>query len=1004
MATPLFHSSKPLSKTWLNRIFSIVYAAVVFVHLTRHFRQLLRSPTPITVVLFVADFILAFLWLTSQCFHWRPIERKVFLENLRQAVAESEYPGLDIIVCTADPTKEPPVGVVNTALSVLAYEYPTEKLSVYISDDGGSEMTLYAFMECAKFAKHWIPYCKKHNIVDRSPEVYFGSDYAWFSDTDEIKAMYENMKLRVEAVVKSGVVSLDREMESELEDAFSKWTPNFTGSQHPTVIQSLLDSGVDKDVEGGVMPNLIYVTREKRNNKAHNYKAGALNVMLRVSGIMTNAPIVLVQDCDMYSNDPETPLRALCYFLDPKVDPKLAFVQFPQRYHSINKNDIYANEFKAETQILSLGMDGLVGAQYMGTGGFLNRHVISDSLSISVTTSNVRVNASSIKSKELLISAYKVASCDFEENTSWGSEIGFRYGTLTEDTYTSFRLHCEGWKSVFCNPKRAAFVGGSPSTLNDSLTQIQRWYMGFLEIFFNKYCPITYGIRSMNPLQALCYTHYTLRPFWMIPICIYAFLPQISLINSFPIFTKDSEEGLFLYAFLFLGAYGKEILDYVVFGGGTMQRWWSYQRMWLMWGLSSLPFALLEWSLKTIALSSFGFNVTSKVVDEEQNRLYEQGVFDFGVTSLLFFPISVASVINLLSFLRGMFDVFRMGRSENLFVQIFIAGFAVVNSWPIYEGMVIRKDRGRMPLTVTITSISIAIAICLASAVWDCGTNKSPGPDGFTFEFNRKYWNLIDHDVVAAVTSFFSTGTFPPGCNSSFIALIPKSQEAKMVKDFRHISLIGSMYKIITKILANRLSLVISELVSDVQSAFVFNRQILDGPFILNELLSWFKHKNTKALIFKIDFKKAFDLVIWDYLDVVLNYFGFGPKWRSWIQGCLNSAVGSILVNGSPTSKFKFFKGLKQGDHLSPFLFILIMESLHVGLYNGIHIDDSLSLSHLFYADDVIFIGKWNLSNLSTIVNVLKWFYLASGLKINLYKSKLMGIGIPHDVVASISN
>ncbi|GJY02513.1 RNA-directed DNA polymerase, eukaryota [Tanacetum coccineum] len=294
-------------------------------------------------------------------------------------------------------------------------------------------------------------------------------------------------------------------------------------------------------------------------------------------------------------------------------------------------------------------------------------------------------------------------------------------------------------------------------------------------------------------------------------------------------------------------------------------------------------------------------------------------------------------------------------------------------------------------------------------AVWDCGISKSPGPDGFTFEFYRKYWSLIDHDVVAAVTSFFSTGSFPLGCNSSFITLIPKSQEAKMVKEFRPISLIGSMYKIITKVLANRLSLVISELVSDVQSAFVSNRHILDGPFILNELLSWCKHKKSKALIFKIDFEKAFDSVRWDYLDVVLANFGFGLKWRSWIQGCLNSAMGSILVNGSPTSEFKFSKGLKQGDPLSPFLFILIMESLHLsfnnvvnaGLYNGIQIDESLNLSHLFYADDVIFVGKWNSSNLSTIVNVLKWFYLASGLKINLNKSKLMGIGISHDVVAS---
>ncbi|GKE79094.1 hypothetical protein Tco_1545214 [Tanacetum coccineum] len=116
----------------------------------------------------------------------------------------------------------------------------------------------------------------------------------------------------------------------------------------------------------------------------------------------------------------------------------------------------------------------------------------------------------------------------------------------------------------------------------------------------------------------------------------------------------------------------------------------------------------------------------------------------------------------------------------------------------------------------------------IKSAVWDCGKNKSPGPDGFTFEFYRKYWNLIDHDVVVAVTSFFSTSLFPNSCNSSFIALIPKSQEAKMVKDFFPISLIGSMYKIITKTLANCLSYVIADRVSDVQSAFVSNRQILD--------------------------------------------------------------------------------------------------------------------------------------------------------------------------------
>nr|GEV54989.1 RNA-directed DNA polymerase, eukaryota [Tanacetum cinerariifolium] len=149
----------------------------------------------------------------------------------------------------------------------------------------------------------------------------------------------------------------------------------------------------------------------------------------------------------------------------------------------------------------------------------------------------------------------------------------------------------------------------------------------------------------------------------------------------------------------------------------------------------------------------------------------------------------------------------------------------------------------------------------------------------------------IDNDVVAAVSCFFSSGSFPPCCNSSFIDLIPKTQEAKL----------------------------------------------------------------------------AFDLVRCDYLDMVLFNFGFGAKWRSLIQGCLKSAMGSILVNGSPTSKFKFFKGLKQMDPLSPFLFILIMESLHLSFNN--------------------------------VVNV----GLFKGLKINLHKSKLMGVGISQDVVAFVA-
>ncbi|GJT69110.1 RNA-directed DNA polymerase, eukaryota [Tanacetum coccineum] len=259
----------------------------------------------------------------------------------------------------------------------------------------------------------------------------------------------------------------------------------------------------------------------------------------------------------------------------------------------------------------------------------------------------------------------------------------------------------------------------------------------------------------------------------------------------------------------------------------------------------------------------------------------------------------------------------------------------------------------------------------IKKAVWECGTNKSPGPDGFSFEFIRKYWNIIQHDVVNAVKEFFSSSKFPPGSNSSFITLIPKSLDAKMVKDFRPISLIGSFYKIVAKILSNRLCIVMPDLISDVQTAFISKRQILDGPFILNELISWCKYHKIKAMIFKADFEKAFDSVRWDYLDGVLNNFGFGVKWRGWIQAGFILRQWIDRVNGSLSQEFKFHKVLSQGDPLSPFLFILVMKSLHIsfnnilnsGLYKGIRIDESLTLSHLFYADDAIFIGKWDKAN-----------------------------------------
>ncbi|GJT96049.1 RNA-directed DNA polymerase, eukaryota, reverse transcriptase zinc-binding domain protein [Tanacetum coccineum] len=187
-----------------------------------------------------------------------------------------------------------------------------------------------------------------------------------------------------------------------------------------------------------------------------------------------------------------------------------------------------------------------------------------------------------------------------------------------------------------------------------------------------------------------------------------------------------------------------------------------------------------------------------------------------------------------------------------------------------------------------------------------------------------------------------------------------------MVKDFRPISLIGSLYKIIAKILANRLVAVLGDIVNEVQSAFVADSQILDGPFILNELFQWCKSKKKQSLNFKVDFEKAYDSVRWDFLDDILKKFGFGERWCGWIQSCLKSSKGSIIVNG---------------------------------MFKGIVLGPLLQLSHMFYADDAVFVGQWSDANIDTIVHVLKCFYRASGMRINMNKSKPMGISVEEDKV-----
>lgn len=167
----------------------------------------------------------------------------------------------------------------------------------------------------------------------------------------------------------------------------------------------------------------------------------------------------------------------------------------------------------------------------------------------------------------------------------------------------------------------------------------------------------------------------------------------------------------------------------------------------------------------------------------------------------------------------------------------------------------------------------------IKEAIWSCGSDKSPGSDGFSFKFLKRNWELMKHDIVNTVRYSKSYGVINKGCNASFITLVPKIKDPLTIGDYRPISLIGSMYKIISKVLSIRLKKVIGECIGNVQSAFIEGRNILEGPLIINEMYSWAKKSKEKMLLFKVDFNKAFDSVNWEYLDHVQRQLGFGERW-----------------------------------------------------------------------------------------------------------------------------
>jgi hypothetical protein len=234
----------------------------------------------------------------------------------------------------------------------------------------------------------------------------------------------------------------------------------------------------------------------------------------------------------------------------------------------------------------------------------------------------------------------------------------------------------------------------------------------------------------------------------------------------------------------------------------------------------------------------------------------------------------------------------------------------------------------------------------LLNILKDFSKDKSPGPDGWTVEFFLHYFELVGEDLLGMVDESRRKGEVIKALNTTFIVLIPKANKPTTFGDYGPISLCNLCYKIIVKLLANRLRPILSKGLAEEQLGFLQGRQILDAVGTAQECLHSIKKKNHRALILKLDLKKAYDLINWEFLRMILIKSGFGLALTNWIMSCITSVSYAVLINGEPSPFFQRGKGLRQGFPLSSLLFILVMEGLSIlikkekeaGLLTGIKV------------------------------------------------------------------
>ncbi|KAE9464665.1 hypothetical protein C3L33_03466, partial [Rhododendron williamsianum] len=686
----------------------------------------------------VCELWFAFSWILDQLPKLCPVNRatdlnvlkeKFEMPSLNNPTGKSDLPGIDIFVSTADPEKEPPLVTANTILSILATDYPVEKLACYVSDDGGALLTFEAMAEAASFSNLWVPFCRKHDIEPRNPESYFNlkkdpyknkvkSDFV--KDRRRLKREYDEFKVRIKVML----------------------NPPSDDPLLGTADDARLINLSEIDIR---LPMLVYVSREKRPGYDHNKKAGAMNALVRASAIMSNGPFILNLDCDHYIYNSQALREGMCFMMDRGGD-RICYVQFPQRFEGIDPSDRYANHNTVFFDGNMRALDGLQGPVYVGTGCLFRRIALygfdpprskehqpgccgccfpgnkkhakapEENRALRMGDSdNEEMNLSLAPKKfgnsTFLIDSIPVAefqgrpladhpavkngrppgALTIPREILNASTVAEAIGSSPADVVTGYRMHNRGWKSVYCVTKRDAFRGTAPINLTDRLHQVLRWATGSVEIFFSRNNALLASSR-MKFLQRVAYLNVGIYPFTSIFLIVYCFLPALSLFSGQFIVQTLSVTFLVYLLTITVTLCLLAVLE-IKWSGVELEEWWRNEQFWLIGGTSAHLAAVLQGLLKVVAGIEISFTLTSKSSGDDENDEYAD-LYIVKWTSLMIPPLTIM-MLNLIAIAVGVSRTIYSTTPEwsKLLGGVFFSFWVLAHMYPFAKGLMGRRGK-----------------------------------------------------------------------------------------------------------------------------------------------------------------------------------------------------------------------------------------------------------------------------------------------------------------------